>query len=537
MKSLSGVALPIFLVVALAVAQTQQATHCENGECNTKEMSGNTWLQATQEDRKKTGGNNLLQATTKGGKSRFDEEEVTEQQVQSSSSKRVEQESGKHDQGPALATKLVVEENIQSQTEERQAKTEEIERDANETELGISPIEDDGRPTPEAIMEEMDTDKDGFLSLAEFVSEVNMVDDEQKKLMETAFSAADADEDGKLSIIELSIAIQEIEASNKGVEAEPEIKGSNLEDNGVETELEEAEEDEAHGSGDDIAFIRALNGSDEHPSGHSLLEGQGCRCDIHSRRRHERCRYVQCYPGYFAKGCGIGERRRARLTRCDSGHQSELGSYMRCNGCWWDSNCGREHCVNVCHEEIGRWEGSWKRKFVKSGNSKYTVQKGTRRVDRRLTTSSYSRTVTKGRSGGVSAPFKGITFSAEVSRQNSQTWSNSYSQELTQEQTHQTTFTYEPAQAPLHSAIWQWKIDSYNNCGNFVGETETHDFEYSAGAWIHPCCAPGQWKSRATDPYTCRPGYELYQVYSDQNCPNDCVCKKVPRLRLGWWFR
>jgi len=69
----------------------------------------------------------------------------------------------------------------------------------------------DEEATPEAIMEEMDKDKDGFLSLVEIMPDADAEEEQDKKLMEKAFSTADADKDGRLSAAELPVAMKEYE--------------------------------------------------------------------------------------------------------------------------------------------------------------------------------------------------------------------------------------------------------------------------------------------------------------------------------------
>merc|ERR550534_1322363 len=71
---------------------------------------------------------------------------------------------------------------------------------------------------PEDMMQEMDKDKDGYLSLVELMPEADgEIDEKETKLIEKAFNAADSDKDGKLSVAELPVTMKEAESLLKTV--------------------------------------------------------------------------------------------------------------------------------------------------------------------------------------------------------------------------------------------------------------------------------------------------------------------------------
>jgi len=77
------------------------------------------------------------------------------------------------------------------------------------------------RDTIAVLMQNMDKDNDGFLSLAEIVSRADRgtMEEKEKKMVEKAFNTADSDKDGKLSVAELPVAIKEFEKKIESLSA------------------------------------------------------------------------------------------------------------------------------------------------------------------------------------------------------------------------------------------------------------------------------------------------------------------------------
>jgi len=152
-------------------------------------------------------------------------------------------------------------------------------------------------------------------------------------------------------------------------------------------------------------------------------------------------------------------------------------------------------CVPTCDIQLGKVIGKWVPRFRITGTLSRSVSIGTSSRDSKVSSSSWSKTlstsVTTAASFGLEYQGVGGSVSLEVSTTRGRSWGSSYSRELSMVRSESTKDTFSTTGIKQDYYLWQWVLETYNTCGRFVGTTETYERQATPSAAQSPCCLPG----------------------------------------------
>jgi len=258
----------------------------------------------------------------------------------------------------------------------------------------------------------------------------------------------------------------------------------------------------------------------------------GCHCDVHSRRRGERCRMVRSEEHYYYITCNLQYRRRSQIQGCHCEHEITLGEGWYCPNAYWN-NGGSNHCfcrseytqvdsecIRTCTFSVGRVVGRWQHWIEVIGTITETLQIGTSSSRTDTTSESWSETLTQGfeQSATVGFEVEGISASQTmtVSESVGETWGTSSSIAIGTVRSISSSRTWSSDGLDQGTHVWQWMLDSYNECDELVGTTWTDKMATTSSSVRLPCCMPNQFAPAGA----CEVGGS---VFSTQNRPSHCL--------------
>lgn len=269
----------------------------------------------------------------------------------------------------------------------------------------------------------------------------------------------------------------------------------------------------------------------------------GCHCDVHSRRRHEQARLHHNDEHYYFITTNLQYRRRAAIQGCHCEHESTLGAGWYCPARWWTGgqsfcSCRSNYrqvgsqCIQECKYHLGRVVGRWRWAFRVIGTQGDIVQRGTQSQRSDTTSQSWSLTVTEGFEMSSTVGFEiegvGASNTMTVSSSVGETWGTDSSTTISMTQSQSTSRTWSTAGIDQRRHIWQWVLDSYNECGELVGTTYTDHRDDTASHDYPPCCMPNGFIQGSV---ACVVGKAMY---SASTIPPHCHATQACHDEVDW---
>lgn len=232
----------------------------------------------------------------------------------------------------------------------------------------------------------------------------------------------------------------------------------------------------------------------------------GCHCDVTGRRRNEVCRMVRSDEHYYFIQCNTENRRRASVQGCHCEHESTLGDGWYCGEQWWNQGgrgkcrCRSDfiqegaQCTRKCKFLLGKVIGFWKHFIEVIGTHSQTLKFGTESSRTDTTSESWSLTLTEGfeQSASVGFEVEGISASQSftVSQSTGETWGYESSTSISTAMSTSSSRTWSSDGLEQGTHVWQWMLDSYNQCNELVGTTSTEKLTQTPSRMRVPCCMP-----------------------------------------------